>query len=120
MRRFRRVVSALVLSLGLGTALPAAAAELVVLERAGCPWCVRFEAEVGSIWEKTDEGRRATLKRVAIDAAVPADYAFLLPERITPTFVLVHEGREIARLRGYPGAEFFWWHVGPMLARLPQ
>ena len=120
MRRSRRALLALALSLGFGAVRPVAAAELVVLERAGCPWCVRFEAEAGKIWEKTDEGRRAPLKRVAIDAPVPADYAFLLPERITPTFVLVHEGREIARLRGYPGADFFWAHVGTMLARLPE
>lgn len=120
MRLSRRAVLALALTCGLGAAPPVVAAELVVLERAGCPWCVRFEAEAGKIWEKTDEGRRAPLRRVAIDAPVPADYAFLLPERITPTFVLVHQGREIARLRGYPGADFFWAHVGTMLAQLPE
>ena len=120
MRSPRRALAALALILGLALAGPLAAAELVVLERAGCPWCVRFEAEAGKIWEKTDEGRRVPLKRVAIDAAIPADYAFLMPERITPTFVLVHEGRELARLRGYPGQEFFWSHIAAMLARLPD
>jgi hypothetical protein len=38
----------------------------------------------------------------------------------TPTFVLVEDGREIARLRGYPGDQFFWALVDEMLAKLEQ
>jgi hypothetical protein len=38
---------------------------------------------------------------------------------LTPTFVLVHEGEEVGRLRGYPGDEFFWGLLGGMLERLP-
>ena len=34
----------------------AQALELVVFERAGCPWCQRFDAEIGRIYAATDEG----------------------------------------------------------------
>ena len=30
------------------------------------------------------------------------------PVRFTPTFVLIDEEREIGRIEGYPGQEFFW------------
>jgi hypothetical protein len=30
------------------------------------------------------------------------------PVRFTPTFVLVQDGRELGRIEGYPGEDFFW------------
>ena len=33
----------------------------------------------------------------------------------TPTFVLVREGRELARIEGYPGEDFFWGLLAAML-----
>ena len=44
---------------------------------------------------------------------------WIFRERLTPTFVLVHEGEEVGRLRGYPGDQFFWGLLGGMLERLP-
>jgi hypothetical protein len=52
--------------------------------------------------------------------ALPEDLADIPIERFTPTFVLVEDGREIARLRGYPGDQFFWALVDEMLAKLEQ
>ncbi len=95
------------------------AAELLMLERAGCPYCARFEKEVGRIYERTDEARRAPLRRIDIEKPYPAEYRFVTPDRITPTFVLVDGGREIARLRGYPGEDFFYGALGTMLEKLP-
>ena len=97
----------------------ATAAELLVLEKAGCPYCVRFEAEVGRIYDRTAEGRRAPLRRLDNEAPFPEAYRFVAPDRITPTFVLVDGGREIARLRGYPGEDFFYGALGVMLEKLP-
>lgn len=112
------------LALLLGLAGPlapvgAAAAELVVLEKAGCPYCARFEQEVGRIYERTDEAKRAPLRRIDNEKPFPDDLRFIAAERITPTFVLVDEGREIGRLRGYPGEDFFYAALGTMLAKLP-
>lgn len=97
----------------------ATAAELLVLEKAGCPFCIRFEQEVGRIYDRTDEGKRAPLKRLDNEKPYPDAYRFVVPDRITPTFVLVEGGREIARLRGYPGEDFFYAALGTMLAKLP-
>lgn len=97
---------------------PALAAEMVMYEQKGCVWCKRFNEEIAPAWPKTEQGKRAPLRRVDIDEPIPADLADIQVERFTPTFVLIDEGREIARLRGYPGDQFFWQIVDDMLAKL--
>ena len=96
----------------------ASAAELVMFERAGCEWCAAFDREIAPVYGKTDEGLRAPLRRVNIDAALPADLAFIEVERLTPLFVLVDKGREIGRIRGYPGEEHFWGLLGVLIGKL--
>ena len=85
-----------------------AAAELVMFEQPGCEWCQTFDREIAPIYDKTEEGRRAPLRRVALNAALPAEFSFIRVERLAPVFVLVDKGREIGRIRGYPGEENFW------------
>ncbi|MFB9263812.1 thioredoxin [Bradyrhizobium erythrophlei] len=84
------------------------ATELIMFERAGCVWCARFDAEIAPIYGKTEEGRAAPLRRVDLKGPVPADLARIDPGAFTPTFVVVKEGREIGRIRGYPGDAFFF------------
>ncbi|TMM52840.1 hypothetical protein [Sulfitobacter sabulilitoris] len=96
-----------------GTATFARAAELVMVEQHGCHWCQQWDAEISHIYPKTQESRRAPLRRVQLHD-LPADIAFSSPPVFTPTFVLVDAGRELGRMEGYAGADFFW----PMLLRL--
>jgi hypothetical protein len=115
-------------SFAIGTALTAmsillavtrvSAAELVMFEQAGCSWCATFDHEIAPIYPKTAEGQRAPLRRVDIMAPVPADLAFLQVERLTPLFVLVDQGREIGRIRGYPGEDHFWGLLGVLVGKL--
>jgi thioredoxin-related protein len=100
-------------------AAPAArAAELVMFAQAGCPWCESFDREIAPIYPKTEEGLRAPLRRVDIKRSVPADLAFIDRERLTPLFVLVDQGREVGRIRGYPGEDNFWGLLGVLIKRL--
>ena len=96
----------------------ARAAELVMFERAGCVWCEAFDREIAPIYSKTDEGARAPLRRVHIAAALPSDLAFIAVERLTPLFVLVENGRETGRIRGYPGEDHFWGLLGVLIRSL--
>ncbi len=98
----------------------ARAAELVMLEEHGCPWCERWDEEIGVIYHKTPEGRQAPLRRLDIHDPLPVDLRFLVKGGYTPTFILVDEGREIGRIRGYPGEDFFWGLLGQMLKKLPK
>jgi thioredoxin-related protein len=100
--------------------LQARAAELVMFTRAGCEWCAAFEREIAPVYGKTDEGRRAPLRRVDFDAARPADLTFIEVERLTPLFVLIDKGREIGRIRGYPGEDHFWGLLGALIDKLDK
>jgi hypothetical protein len=117
MRVFRRLVLAAIAIVQLGS--PAMTAELLMLEQPGCVWCARFDAEIAPAWPKTPEGKRAPLRRVDITEAWPEDLAAVQKERFTPTFVLMEGGKEIGRLRGYVGDEFFWYRIGELMANLP-
>ncbi|WP_299808582.1 transcriptional regulator [uncultured Roseibium sp.] len=100
--------------------LPAGAAELIMLEQPGCVWCKRWNEEIGVAYPKTEEGQRAPLRRVDITDSWPEDLTGIARERLTPTFVLIENGVEIDRLRGYPGAHFFWPLLAGMLEKLPE
>jgi len=96
----------------------ARAAELVMFEQAGCVWCEVFNREIAPIYRKTEEGQRAPLRRVNITRSLPRDLAFLDVERLTPLFVLVDRGREIGRIRGYPGEDNFWGLLDGLMKNL--
>jgi len=108
-------VVAIFIFLGLGNVR---AAELIMFEQAGCAWCETFDREIAPIYPKTEEGRRAPLRRVSIDNPVPPDLAFIEVERIAPVFVLIHNGQEIGRIRGYPGEDHFWGLLGELMKKL--
>src|SRR5215467_7689401 len=97
---------------------PARAAELVMFEQAGCPWCETFDREIAPVYAKTDEGKRAPLRRVNIDYPLPPDLGFIAMERLAPLFVLVDKGREVGRIRGYPGEDHFWGLLGVLIKKL--
>ena len=115
-----RLAGALALLAALAFSPAASAAELVMFSRAGCPYCARFDREIAPIYGRTDEGRAAPLRRVDIHARVPADLKSIAMERITPVFVLVDHGREIGRIRGYPGEDNFWGLLAGMIEDLQR
>lgn len=97
---------------------PAAAAELVMFESRGCEWCVRWQEEIGPIYPKTPEARCAPLRQVDIHEPRPDDLAAIDGLHYTPTFVVVEDGREVGRIVGYPGEDFFWARLDAELAKL--
>jgi len=99
---------------------PARAAELLMLEQPGCAWCVRWHKEIGEAYPNTEQGKRAPLRRIDIHKKWPDDLENIRIERTTPTFILIDDNKEIARLRGYPGDHFFWPLLDEMLSQLPN
>ena len=124
-RSFMRVATFGALALALLVAAPwsapatVRAAELVLFETEGCPWCLAWDAEVGVIFHKTAEGRAAPLRRIDIGDPRPTALAALPDIIYTPTFVLMDGGREVGRIVGYPGEDLFWGLFGELLGRLP-
>ena len=106
---------ALTVGFVLGASATMAGTELVMVEERGCIWCARWNTEIGPIYSETPEGAYAPLRRIDLRGERPEGLTFKSPLRITPTFVLVDEGTEVARLEGYPGEDFFWGLLSLML-----
>lgn len=96
----------------------ARAAELVMFESSVCEWCDRWHEEIGSIYPKTPEGKCAPLRQIDIGGERPAYLSEIAPTRFTPTFVVVEEGREVGRLVGYAGEDFFWYLLAEQLKKI--
>ncbi|MCG6904767.1 MAG: hypothetical protein LJE68_19010 [Rhodobacter sp.] len=113
---FRRILFSA--SLALAAALTGSIAcseELVMVEEHGCYWCALWNRDVSEIYPKTPEGQFAPLRRVDIHAPLPEDLQLVRAPFFTPTFILVRDGKELARIEGYPGEAFFWGLLGRML-----
>lgn len=91
-----------------------------MVEEAGCPWCARWNEEIGPVYGLTEEGRRAPLRRVDIHGDWPEGMERPEGLAFTPTFVLVEDGREVGRITGYPGEDFFWPLLQRLMERLPE
>lgn len=108
----------LIIACGLPSTV-ASGAELYMFRRVGCPWCAAWDREIGPAYDKTEIGRRAPLRMVDIYGEHPP---IALKGRIiyTPTFVLIENGREVGRIEGYPGNQFFWGLLEGLLQQLPR
>ena len=95
-------------------------AVLVMFDQDDCPYCDRWRAEIGVVYHKTPEGRRAPLRSIDLHAALPSDLPGLRSASYSPVFVLWQNGREIGRIQGYPGEDFFWPMLGDLLAQLDE
>lgn len=92
----------------------ALATELVMVDEEGCIWCQRWEEEIGPSYPNTTEGAFAPLRKINIrDVADKIEISRRV--NFTPTFLLVENGRELARLEGYPGEHFFFPLLGDLL-----
>ena len=108
----------LALALMVFTSPAFSAIELIMFNYPYCEWCDLWEEEVGVIYEKTDKGRSAPVRRVDINDERPFDLKNLKPVIFTPTFVLIDNGREIGRITGYPGEAYFWGLLDQLVGKL--
>ena len=108
-------IIALISLVTLGAPVKAEDLRLVMVEEVGCVWCAKWNETIAPIYPKTEEGKRAPLRRVDIHDR-PDDLTFARPVRFTPTFVLTRDGVETGRIDGYPGEDFFWGLLANLIA----
>ena len=116
----QRSAKRLAVALAIGLQLvpnPAFAAELLMFERQGCLWCDEWHKVIGPIYPKTEEGAIAPLRAINI-AHVPDSVVLASPVIFTPTFVVVDNNKEVGRITGYPGADFFWGLLSGILVKV--
>ena len=88
-----------------------------MFDQAYCEWCERWEEEIGVVYAKTTEGKAAPLRRIDIRETRPEVLKGIKGVAFTPTFVLIHDGKEVGRIAGYPGEDFFWPMLGQLLEK---
>lgn len=88
---------------------------LLMAEQPGCHYCARWLSEIGPIYPKTSAGKAAPLQRFQISDGAPDGVALSHKVVFTPTFILVKNAQEVARIEGYPGEDFFWGLVEKMI-----
>lgn len=99
-------------------ALPAWAVELVMVEQPGCAYCAAWDRDIADTYPKTAIGAFAPLRRADLRDGPPEGISYAYPARFTPTFILIgDDNREIARIEGYPGEDFFWGYLEQIAAQ---
>lgn len=89
---------------------------LIMVEQPGCAYCARWNSEIAPIYPKTPEGKLAPLERVELHETHWREGLFLGPAPVfTPTFLVMQGDREVGRIEGYPGEDFFWGLLGMAL-----
>jgi hypothetical protein len=116
---FRTVLHAAFLSLAFSAAA-AAQTTLLMFEEIGCPYCEQWRAEVGVVYDKTEEGKRAPITIILLTDPLPDGVSIGAEPFYTPTFVLLDDGVEVGRIEGYPGEAFFYGLLNRMLNNLDK
>ena len=108
--RLSRMALSLLLAAVLLIPLQAVAeTRLIMVTSDHCPFCRAWERDVGAIYDRSPYAPNMPLTRVEMGAPLPDDIVLTEPVIGTPTFLIVSEGREVDRQRGYDDAEMFWW-----------
>jgi len=95
-------------------------AELIMVDSRACIFCRNFKRDFGDEHVTVLEGRALPLRIVSRMKKWPADLAAVTPAYATPTFILVHNGREIGRFAGYRDRKLFWSMAETLVRELPQ
>ena len=89
---------------------------LVLVEQPGCAYCMAWDDQIAAAYPNTAEGAFAPLLRADLHVGPPDGVTYDRRVNFTPTFILVQNGEEVARMEGYVGEDFFW----PLYSKLLQ
>ena len=103
----QKFVKSLIFIVFIFPALSFAEFKLYMAEFDHCPFCAKWNRDVGHIYPKTLEGKAAPLKRYDL-ATTALKLTLRKPVAVTPTFILAVKQQEIGRIEGYNNDEQFW------------
>lgn len=89
---------------------------LYVFEIEGCEACAQFHSEALQDYWTSETSRSLPLTIVDLNALGTARQPLRSPIRTVPTFVVMRDGIEVARLTGYPGKAAFEAGMAAVLA----
>lgn len=91
---------------------------LYVYEIEGCEACAQFHAEALQDYWASQASRSLPLTIVDLNALGTARQPLRSPIRTVPTFVVMRDGIEMARLTGYPGKAAFEAGMAAVIAEV--
>jgi hypothetical protein len=101
---------------GLATAQSDTGLRLLMIEQAGCAYCVAFNRDIAPIYAKPPQGAAAPLFHADLRKDMPDGITLASRPFVTPTFILIGpDGTEISRMTGFPGEDFFWPYIAQMI-----
>ena len=106
---FRNFALGIALTFSMLPGIAIAGTRLVMVTSDYCPFCQAWEHDVGTVYDKSPYAPSLPLTRVEMGSAMPEGVSLQAPVVGTPTFLIIQDGREIDRQRGYDDAEMFWW-----------
>ena len=80
---------------------------LIMVTSEHCPYCRAWERDVGAVFNKSPYAAKLPLTRVEIGSKMPNNVVIKKPIIGTPTFLIIRNGQEIDRHRGYQDEEIF-------------
>ncbi|MBL8883837.1 MAG: thioredoxin fold domain-containing protein [Hyphomicrobium sp.] len=93
--------------------------ELVVMEAPGCVYCTLFRRDVLPAYTASPRGKDLPIRFVDINDEAASAIGIDYPVDIVPTFVVLKNNKEVGRIPGYTGPEFFFHTINYLLSTAP-
>lgn len=74
--------------------------ELIMFSTSLCDHCAVFDQETARIYKSNSLSKKAPLIKVNIDEYGTGKYHLREPIEVVPTFIVMNNGKEVARLKG--------------------
>ena len=115
---FTKIVKGFLVTLFFTAIVHNAAADvrLIMVTSEHCPYCQAWERDVGAVFNKSPYAAKLPLTRVEIGSKMPKNTSLKKPIIGTPTFLIIRNGQEIDRQRGYVDEEIFYWWLSEYMA----
>ena len=116
---YTKIVKGFLITLFFTAIIHNAAADdrLIMITSEYCPYCQAWERDVGAVFNKSPYAAKLPLTRVEIGSKMPNNILLRKPIVGTPTFVIIRNGEEIDRQRGYVDREIFYWWLSEHMAK---
>ena len=90
---------------------------LIVFEAKNCFSCIKWQEEIGLIYNKTEIGTLAPMQKKNIHDSKSTELNLARGIVFTPTFILAKGNSEIGRIVGYIGDFQFWSELEKLIIR---
>lgn len=106
--------------LDIDAALPASENfELVVMEAPGCTYCTLFRRDVLPSYEASPRAKDMPIRFVDVNDEAAEALGLETPVDIVPTFLVLKNNKEVGRIPGYTGPEYFFHTINYLLTSAP-